>query len=344
MNTHFDNDNTAQQNKALDLNKVELLKRKQKMSGITYSVVMLASLFANFLFAIIVSVVASKLFPMLPVEEGIQELRKYQLYRYSSFAIIPFFLILAVLSIVYIFHTKPVDLGFKSTKAIHFVFVLPIFIGLFFGLSWVNGLFLKAIRYQPADVIPNLDGANFLLATLIIAVLPAVVEEVIFRGIILNGLKGNGMLFACFVNGALFSLFHMNPEQTIYQFICGCIFAYIAIRANSILPTMFLHFLNNFVALLDTKFNFWGSDTAIIQQNRALHIVIIVLSILLLVASVTYLILKDIKAHKVKIVDETEKAEQKLIKKSRFFIYSGAGILSASLMWIVLFISTTLSK
>lgn len=345
MNTHFDNDvstNLPQAN--LDLSKVELFKKRQKIGGISYSVVILASLFANFLFAILVAVVANKLFPTLPTEEGIQELRKYQFYRYSSFAIIPAFLLLAILSIGYIFRTKPVDIGIKRCKPIYFVWVLPIFFGLFFGLSWVNTLFLKLIQYNPPDVIPNLDGWNFLLATLIIAILPAIVEEILFRGLILNGLKGNGMLYACLVNGALFSLFHMNPEQTIYQFICGCIFAYIAIQANSILPTMFLHFLNNFVALLNIKFNFLGTGNAMIQQSSALHIVIIVLAFLLLAASLTFFIVKDIKAKKANKQNDAFQEEKKMVKKATFYIYSGAGIASATLMWIVLFFSTILAR
>ncbi|MGN1052451.1 MAG: lysostaphin resistance A-like protein, partial [Candidatus Scatosoma sp.] len=77
------------------------------------------------------------------------------------------------------------------------------------------------------------------------AVLPAFLEELFFRGILLDGMKNFGTVAAVFYGAALFSLYHQSPAQTVYQFICGACFALIALRSGSILPTMVSHFINN---------------------------------------------------------------------------------------------------
>ena len=49
---------------------------------------------------------------------------------------------------------------------------------------------------------------------------------------------------------AIFSLYHQNPAQTVYQFLCGACFALIVFRSGSIVPTVISHFLNNAVIVI----------------------------------------------------------------------------------------------
>lgn len=342
MNTYFDDENTN--DAKINLYKAKLLKQEQRIGGLTYSIVVFFSLLANFIFSLVVIAIANKLFPNLSANDALIEIKKNQLYRYSSFIIIPLFMGIAILSIVFYFQKKPIDLGFKKCNPFYLYLSMPIFLGLFFGLSWVNSLFLKAINYQPSDIMPNLDGIHFYIAILVIAVLPAVVEEIVFRGLVLNGLKGNGTIFACFVSGMLFSIFHMNPEQTIYQFICGTIFAYIAIRANSILPTMLIHFFNNFIALCNYKFNFWETGNALIKEGSALYIIIIVLAFIMLFTSLGFLMYSHYREYK-KNTGKASEADRKIQpKKWVFFLYSGAGIIGAVGMWFSVLLASLITK
>ena len=48
----------------------------------------------------------------------------------------------------------------------------------------------------------------------------------------------------------MFSLYHQNPAQTVYQFLCGACFALIVFRSGSIVPTVISHFLNNAVIVI----------------------------------------------------------------------------------------------
>ena len=139
----------------------------------------------------------------------------------------------------------------KCHPKYYLIAVLLIF-GLLFSVSGVDSIFFKFITllgYNPREAgayFPNLTGGWVILALLVIAVMPAIFEEALFRGVILNTCeKSMGSIRAIFVVGFCFSLFHASPEQTVYQFLAGCMFAFIAIRSGSILPGALMHFLNN---------------------------------------------------------------------------------------------------
>lgn len=140
----------------------------------------------------------------------------------------------------------------------YYAIALLMQIGLF-ALSALNVLFLEFLQkhgYNGAEVrIPSLDGFGFVGVILVVAVLPAIFEEILFRGIILHGLKSAFSETASIVLcGALFALYHQNPAQTIYQFCCGTAFAFVAIRAGSVLPTMLAHLFNNALIITLEKF------------------------------------------------------------------------------------------
>ena len=60
------------------------------------------------------------------------------------------------------------------------------------------------------------------------AILPAICEELIFRGVIFNGLRKNfSDTFAVIFSALLFALMHSSVMQLAYPFIMGIIFAII---------------------------------------------------------------------------------------------------------------------
>ena len=95
-----------------------------------------------------------------------------------------------------------------------------------------------------------MSGVKIIPALLFIAVLPACLEELFFRGIVFHGMKKFGNVAAVLASAGLFALYHQSPAQTIYQFICGACFALIALRSGSILPTVVSHFVNNALILI----------------------------------------------------------------------------------------------
>jgi membrane protease YdiL (CAAX protease family) len=142
----------------------------------------------------------------------------------------------------------------NQTCKIKYLFMaLLLQIGLF-SLSELNTLFMQFLQsfgYTPQEIfLPSMDGMGFVGTLIAVALLPAIFEELFFRGVLLEGLKPLGETSAALICGALFALYHQNPPQTVYQFCCGTAFAFVALRSESILPTALAHFLNNAVILV----------------------------------------------------------------------------------------------
>lgn len=119
-----------------------------------------------------------------------------------------------------------------------------------FPAQWF-ALLLEKIGYNFSTEIP-LDGAlDVVLCVIVTVIIAPVTEELVFRGALLTGLtKKFGTIPAILLSGLAFSLMHMNPEQTVYQFFIGCACAYIAISSGSVLASMIVHAGNNLIALI----------------------------------------------------------------------------------------------
>lgn len=83
------------------------------------------------------------------------------------------------------------------------------------------------------------------------ALLPAVCEELAFRGFILTGLQSrlrprNAVLLGAF----LFALYHMNVFLSVPMFCLGVALGLLTRRSGSLLPAVSLHFLHNAALIL----------------------------------------------------------------------------------------------
>ena len=216
----------------------------------------------------------------------------------------------------------------KCNPKYYLIGLLLIF-GLLFSLSWINEVslkFFKLFGYKPreAGYLPKLDGGLVVPALLVIAVLPALFEETLFRGVILNCAEQSmGSIRTIFVVGFCFSLFHGSPEQTVYQFIAGCAFTFLAVRSRSILPSVMMHFINNALIVIFGACGLYGEDGGLIIP-QAVNIALIVLSACTLVGAVLWL-----------IFDKTplKKCEKGGVKN--FFLFASAGIAVMGLTWIL---------
>ncbi len=139
-----------------------------------------------------------------------------------------------------------------SPKA--FIPTVLLCLGMFLGLGFVNVKFSEIMRDLGVKIsqptIPLHNFWQFLLFTLTLAILPAIFEELFFRGLLLNSLEGHGTITKVVTVGICFALYHCNLGQFIYQFIYGVAFCLLALYAKSTLPCIIAHFINNFVIIL----------------------------------------------------------------------------------------------
>ena len=82
------------------------------------------------------------------------------------------------------------------------------------------------------------------------ALLPALLEEMLFRFIPVRLIGARSQRAAMLVSSILFSLIHMNLFQIPYALFAGSVFAFLTLVTGSIIPSMILHFINNTVSVI----------------------------------------------------------------------------------------------
>ncbi|MBR4868595.1 MAG: CPBP family intramembrane metalloprotease [Clostridia bacterium] len=140
--------------------------------------------------------------------------------------------------------------------------------GVLFGFLGI--LFGNALSIAVQPLFPyaqdNLDALmgemaktpyELIVELLYICVVPAIVEELAFRGVVLQILRKYGDGFAIVVSALLFGLFHGNVVQLPFAIGLGIVAGYITVRTNSMLPAMILHFCNNAMSCFVSYFGDW---------------------------------------------------------------------------------------
>ncbi|AMV30716.1 ABC-2 family transporter protein [Pirellula sp. SH-Sr6A] len=95
-----------------------------------------------------------------------------------------------------------------------------------------------------------LSAAPFVSVLLVMALLPAVCEELVFRGFIFSGLqRDSGHLRAVLLSAFLFGLSHGVLQQTISASLMGLLLGWIAYRTGGVACTIVFHFVHNSVSM-----------------------------------------------------------------------------------------------
>jgi len=92
------------------------------------------------------------------------------------------------------------------------------------------------------------------------AIIAGVAEEMLFRGLILGGFKKNYTnRKAVIISSLFFTLYHLNPLQFFYAFILGLFAAWLCVRTDSILLSVYLHMYHNLLTTVFYKFRNTGT-------------------------------------------------------------------------------------
>ena len=109
----------------------------------------------------------------------------------------------------------------------------------FFGLQ--NSVSMSENVSSPLEIV------LYIIST---AIVPAFAEEFAFRGIFMGTLRKFGDTFAIITSAIVFGAMHGNIAQIPFAFILGLVFAYVDCKTNSIIPSIIIHFINNFYAVM----------------------------------------------------------------------------------------------
>lgn len=132
----------------------------------------------------------------------------------------------------------------------------PMLAALLIGSSaWYLNLRLVELLPLPEDGVHRLqqivDQPPVIVALLVIALVPAVCEEVLFRGVLLRALGTRFVPAVAITLTALaFSAYHLSLLQLVPTFTLGLLLGLLAVRADSIVPAILAHLVNNTIAVL----------------------------------------------------------------------------------------------
>lgn len=104
-----------------------------------------------------------------------------------------------------------------------------------------------------ASVAELMQGQNLILNILFMALLPATVEEFMFRGVLFQTYRRSRMLPAILLSAFLFGCMHMNLNQFVYAFALGVYLAFLVEATGSIFSSMLAHFTLNFTSVMMTS-------------------------------------------------------------------------------------------
>ena len=124
--------------------------------------------------------------------------------------------------------------------------------------AWYLNMRLVMWLEPPRDELHNLeqlvDRAPLLEALVMLAVLPPICEEILFRGVLARSLATKLPIWiAITLSALLFSAYHLSLVQAPATLTLGLVFALLAIRADSVVPSIVAHGLNNGLAVLVSR-------------------------------------------------------------------------------------------
>lgn len=232
---------------------------------------------------------------------------------------------------------KRINIEKRKLNIVEIMKLIIISFGALYILNILTNLINLGISILKGSQVINplasfLDNANIYQITFFVAILAPIMEEIIFRGILISRLRQFGDEVCIFVSAFSFAMFHGNLSQFFYAFALGCIFAYTVLKCGTIKYAILLHMIINFVgSVVSLKIALSG--------NIILAGVLFFFVIAMILGTIILIILE-----KDKIV--LKQGNIYLTKKEKFkLIFNNSGMMTyVALSLILIIITTFLSK
>lgn len=148
--------------------------------------------------------------------------------------------------------------------------------GVLIGCSaWYVNLLIVTLLHVPEGPTELLKGlleeTGVVQTIAAIAILPALAEEIVFRGVLARALATQKRLpVVVVVSSAIFGIYHVLPAQVVATFMLGCLLSLLTLRARSIVPAIVAHFLNNAIAIIVSR-----EETSAVSDVMQAHPVVL---------------------------------------------------------------------
>ena len=215
---------------------------RSKFSRLSFSIV----------FGVLMTYLSAFLIQLLVAVFGVSENLEKNIYWEWCISLLPLYLI-GVPSIFLIIRNVEAQVPKKQALPLG-EFLLLLLIGRFFTLAGtyissilvsVTEVFLKnPISDSVSDLISKTPVWFIFLTTVILA---PIVEEIIYRKLLIDRMCVHGEWIAILFSSLIFSLSHGNLYQVVYAFLNGCILGLLYMRTGKLQYPIVFHMITNFL-------------------------------------------------------------------------------------------------
>ena len=219
-----------------------LFRLRKKISRLSFSFVLYT----------LVAYVAILVLQLITTLLGFAEILEKNVYWQFGISVLP----------LYLFGLPAICLFLKSIKASPIKksgmsiedFLLLFLIGRFFTLvgssisNFLVSITERVLRTQINDTTTELlESVPNWLIFLVAVLIGPIIEEFLYRKLIIDRLHPHGEMFAILFSSVVFALAHGNLYQVVYVFFNGCILGLIYIRTGRLIYSCVFHILTNFL-------------------------------------------------------------------------------------------------
>lgn len=139
-------------------------------------------------------------------------------------------------------------------------------------ITFINALSMLFSQNNVVALTEKMTTNPFMVNLLLMAIIPAISEEFVFRGVLFHTYRKDSVLYGVVISGVVFGLMHLNFNQFSYAFVLGIIFALIIEATGSIYATIIAHFIINgnsvvWMTISDKILNVMGRSSQDIQSQ-----------------------------------------------------------------------------
>jgi len=144
----------------------------------------------------------------------------------------------------------------RGPQALFLLFSALFFVGgtlLIKFIYFANGAENAAVLNFYGDTSASIGVVRHLEIILSLIIIPAICEEVLFRGIIFSEYRKYGSANAIIISSVCFAMLHFSVQNLPVYLFAGLLFGFTAAITRSIVPSVVLHLMSN-------TLNIYGSD------------------------------------------------------------------------------------
>lgn len=156
-----------------------------------------------------------------------------------------------------------------------------IYVGVFVAVILENLLNEVGLTGVIEISVPRSGLAQFLFYLYVVLIGP-IIEEIVYRYVIITRLRKYGLRFSIIVSTVIFALVHGNIFQSIYVVPMGLLLGYVFAMTNSLGLVILLHILNNGSSVLLERLSTQALQGPIAQNAQFIYgVVMIVVAVIL---------------------------------------------------------------